>query len=188
MGATRRRVHAELTVLGHRVSPKRVWRLMRQADPRGRHPRAWRRTTVPGLGPIPAPDLIGRAFSADEQDRKWCGDITYIRTWQGWMYLATVIDLHSRRVVGWVISDHMRTGLVIDALDMAVRLRRPDGVIFHSDRGCPYTSSPSSRTTARRTIFNDPSGGPGYVSTIPSPSHSSPPTRRNSSTTVPGPP
>lgn len=136
-----RRVHAELAVLGHRVSPKRVWRLMREADLRGRYPRAWRRTTVPGLGAVQEPDLIGQDFTAGEPNQKWCGDITFIRTWQGWAYLATVIDLHSRTIVGWAVSDHMRTSLVIDALTMAIRHRKPIGVIFHSDRGCQYTSA-----------------------------------------------
>jgi len=136
-----RRMHAELASLGHRVSPKRVWRLMKTAGLQGRHPRAWKRTTVPGERPVPAPDLIGRDFTAPGRDERWCGDVTYIKSWNGWVYLATVIDLHSRRVVGWAVADHMRTSLVTDALQMAVEHRRPkDGVIFHSDRGVQYTS------------------------------------------------
>jgi len=137
-----RRMHAELRTLGHRLSRKRVWRLMQAAGLQGRHPRAWKRTTVPGDRPVPAPDLLGRNFTAERPDTRWCGDITYIKTWQGWAYLATVIDLHSRAVVGWAIADHMRTDLVTDALHMALTHRRPDpGVIFHSDRGTQYTSS-----------------------------------------------
>ena len=137
-----RRMHAELRTLGHRLSRKRVWRLMQAADLQGRHPRAWKRTTVPGEGPVPAPDLLGRDFTAERPDQRWCGDITYVKTWTGWAYLATVIDLHSRAVVGWAIADHMRTDLVTDALDMALTHRRPEpGVIFHSDRGTQYTSS-----------------------------------------------
>jgi transposase InsO family protein len=137
-----RRMHAELRTLGHRLSRKRVWRLMQAAGLQGRHPRAWKRTTVPGDRPVPAPDLLGRDFTAERPDQRWCGDITYIKTWDGWAYLATVIDLHSRAVVGWAIADHMRTDLVTDALDMALTHRRPDpGVIFHSDRGTQYTSS-----------------------------------------------
>jgi putative transposase len=137
-----RRMHAELRTLGHRLSRKRVWRLMQAAHLQGRHPRAWKRTTVPGERPVPAPDLLGRDFTAERPDQRWCGDITYIKTWDGWAYLATVIDLHSRAVVGWAIADHMRTDLVTDALDMALTHRRPDpGVIFHSDRGTQYTSS-----------------------------------------------
>jgi transposase InsO family protein len=114
---------------------------MQAADLRGRHPRAWKRTTVPGEQPVPAPDLIGRVFTAAERDTAWCGDITYVKTWQGWAYVATVIDLNSRALVGWAIDDHMRTSLVTDALDMAITSRQPPaGVIFHSDRGTQYTS------------------------------------------------
>lgn len=137
-----RRIHAELVALGHKVSPKRVWRLMRAADLQGRHPKPWKRTTVPGQQPAPAPDLIGRDFTAEQPNRRWCGDVTYIKTWTGWAYMATVIDLHSRAVVGWAIADHMRTELVTEALQMALTHRRPPaGVIFHSDRGCQYTSA-----------------------------------------------
>jgi transposase InsO family protein len=137
----RRRVRAELAVCGHKVSLKRVHRLMKAADLQGRHPKAWKRTTVAGERPVPAPDLVGRDFTAAEPNAKWCGDITYIKTWKGWAYLATVIDLHSRKVVGWAVDDHVRTSLVTDALAMAVTHRAPTGpVIFHSDRGCQYTS------------------------------------------------
>jgi transposase InsO family protein len=137
----RRRIRAELAASGHKVSLKRVHRLMQAAGLQGRHPRAWKRTTVPGEMPVPAPDLVGRDFTATEPNKKWCGDITYIKTWKGWVYLATVIDLHSRKVVGWAVADHMRTSLVTDALKMAITHRRPAGpVIFHSDRGSQYTS------------------------------------------------
>lgn len=136
-----RRMRAELVVLGHRVSHGRVWRLMRAAGLQGRHPKAWKRTTVQGDDAAPAPDLIGRDFTAAEANTRWCGDITYIKCWDGWAYLATVIDLHSRTVVGWAIDNHMRTSLVTEALDHAIRERQPkDGVIFHSDRGTQYTS------------------------------------------------
>lgn len=136
-----RRVRAELAATGHRVGHQRVWRLMRAAGLQGRHPRAWKRTTVPGQRPVPAPDLIGRDFTAEAANQKWCGDITYIKTWDGWAYLATVIDLYSRKVVGWALDTHMRTDLATDALTMAITHRRPRGtVIFHSDRGTQYTS------------------------------------------------
>lgn len=136
-----RRMHAGLTATGHRVSPKRVWRLMRAAGLRGRHPKAWRRTTIGGSDPVPAPDLIGRVFSAEGPNQRWCGDVTYVKTWDGWAYMASVIDLYSRKLVGWAVADHMRTGLIIEALDMAIANRRPSaGVIFHSDRGSQYTS------------------------------------------------
>lgn len=137
-----RRVHAALVVAGHRVARKRVWRLMLAAGLHGRHPKPFRRTTIHSGPPVTAPDLIGRDFAVGGgSGRRWCGDITYVKTWAGWAYLATVIDLHDRSVVGWAIADHMRTGLVIDALDMALASREPEpGVIFHSDRGAQYTS------------------------------------------------
>lgn len=137
-----RRVHAGLRAAGRRVSRKRVWRLMRAAGLAGRHPKPFRRTTIRGSKPVDAPDLIGRGFTpGGGANRRWCGDITYVKTWTGWAFLATVIDLHDRAVVGWAIADHMRTTLITDALDMAITRRRPpDGVIFHSDRGSQYTS------------------------------------------------
>jgi transposase InsO family protein len=136
-----RRMRAELAALGYWLSHKRVWRLMKAAGLRGRHPKPWKRTTIGGDRPVPAPDLIGQAFFAAEPNTKWCGDVTYVKTWDGWAYMATVIDLNSRTLVGWAIADHMRTDLVIAALDMAIANRRPPHhVIFHSDRGCQYTS------------------------------------------------
>jgi putative transposase len=136
-----RRMWAHLTSVGHRISAKRVHRLMQAADLQGRHPKQWKVTTVAGANPAPAPDLIGRKFTADEANTRWCGDITYIKTWEGWAYLATVIDLHSRALVGWALDTHMRTSLITDALSMALRRRQPAaGVIFHSDRGTRYTS------------------------------------------------
>jgi putative transposase len=136
-----RRVWAELVVRGVRVSRKRVWRLMRAAGLQGRHPRAWKKTTLAGLRPIDAPDLIGQDFTACAVDTRWCGDITYVRTVDGWAYTATVIDLHSRKVVGYAVADHLRTSLIIEALAAALVTRRPPkDVIFHSDRGCQYTS------------------------------------------------
>lgn len=137
-----RRVHAELIVQGHRVSPKRVWRLMKAAGLQGRHPRAWRKTTIAGQRPVDAPDVIGQDFTAEQPNTRWCGDITYIKTVDGWVYTATVIDLHSRKVVGHAVADHQKTSLVTEALAAALATRKPpDGVIFHSDRGCQYTSN-----------------------------------------------
>jgi transposase InsO family protein len=135
------RVHAHLRRDGVRCARKRVARLMVRAGLAGRCPRRWRKTTVAGAE-TRALDLIRRAFGPGvELDTRWCGDITYIATWEGWAYLATVIDIASRQVVGWALADHMRTDLVSDALRMACARRRPPaGVIFHSDRGCQYTS------------------------------------------------
>jgi putative transposase len=142
-----------MAAAGHRLGLKRVWRLMRAAGLRGRHPKAWKRTTLAGDRPVSAPDLIGRRFTAQQPDQKWCGDVTYVKTWDGWAYLATVIDLHSRRVVGWAVADHMRTSLVTDALEMAIKRRRPPaGVVFHSDRGATYTSGEFDAYCQRNSI------------------------------------
>ncbi len=135
------RMHKELL---HRHVPcgkRKVTRLMRQAGLEGRCKKRWRKTTVADPGAEAARDLIQRHFGpGPEMDRRYVGDITYISTWEGWAYLATVIDLASRRVVGWALADHMRTELVEDALTMAFEHRAPEkGVIFHSDRGCQYT-------------------------------------------------
>lgn len=137
------RVWAELKAQGDRHSRKRVARLMRQAGLAGRAPKRWRTTTVPDPAASLPADLIARDFTCatGNIDTRWCGDITYIPTWEGWLYLATVIDLDSRRVVGWATADHLRTDLPAHALRNAVTHRRPaPGVIFHSDRGCQYTS------------------------------------------------
>jgi transposase InsO family protein len=138
------RVHAELLDSGRRHSRKRVARLMRTAGLIGTRPRRWRKTTIPDPTASGRADLIARDFTADASaiNTRWCGDITYIPTWEGWLYLATVIDIASRRVVGWATADHLRTELVETALHNAVAARRPDAeVIFHSDRGCQYTSA-----------------------------------------------
>ena len=137
------RVHQELLHRHVACGKRKVTRLMRQAGLEGRCKKRWRRTTVADPDAEAARDLIQRHFGpCTEVDRRYVGDITYISTWEGWAYLATVIDLASRRVVGWALADHMRTELVEDALEMAFVNRAPDkGVIFHSDRGCQYTSS-----------------------------------------------
>jgi len=136
-----RRVRAELVACGQPTSHKRTARLMQELGLAGRHVRAYRQTTVSSGDGGSIPDLIRRDFSATEPNRKWVGDITYIRTSAGFKYLATVIDLYSRKVIGWAVAGHMRTDLVIRALMMALRDRKPkDSVIFHSDRGSQYTS------------------------------------------------
>ncbi|WP_026342606.1 IS3 family transposase [Nocardia sp. BMG111209] len=149
-----RRIHAGLAVAGWRVSRKRVWRLMRAAGLQGRHPKSFRRTTIAGTRPVGAPDLIGRDFATGGgAGRRWCGDITYVKTWSGWAYMATVIDVHDRSVIGWAVADHMRTSLVLEALDMALGRRRPEpGIIFHSDRGAQYTSREFDRYCRRNGI------------------------------------
>lgn len=145
------RIHAELSGQGHRHSRKRIARLLREAGRAGRAPKRWRTTTIPDPATTTPADLIERDFScsAREINTRWCGDITYINTWEGWLYLATVIDLGSRKVVGWATADHLRTDLVEQALRNAVTQRRPEpGVIFHSDRGCQYTSGQYARAAA----------------------------------------
>ena len=138
------RIHTQLRRRGHRHGRKRVARLMRAAGLCGRRPRRWKRTTIPDPAAAARADLIRRDFSVNAAavNTRWCGDITYIWTWEGWLYLATVIDIASRRVVGFALAEHLRTELVADALANAVAARDPaPGVIFHADRGCQYTSS-----------------------------------------------
>ena len=134
------RVHAELASDGERLGRKRVARLMRVAGLEGvsRRRRGW--TTRRDEKARPAPDLVDRDFSATGPDLLWVADVTYIPTWSGFLYLAVVVDVWSRRVVGWSMATHLRTELVLSALDMALWRRRPDGVIHHSDQGSQYTS------------------------------------------------
>jgi transposase InsO family protein len=136
------RVHKALRKQGVECGKRRVRRLMRQAGLEGRCKRRWRKTTIADPAAEAALDLVQRAFGPGaEIDRRYVGDIAYIATWEGWTYLATVIDLSSRKVVGWALAEHMRTELVADALKMALTTRSPsEGLIFHSDRGCQYTS------------------------------------------------
>ena len=134
------RIQAELVARGTRVSRKRVARLMRCAGLRGVSRRKWVRTTVRDRAAQPAPDLVERAFTAAGPNHLWVADITYIPTWSGFLYLAVVLDAWSRRIVGWAMETHLRTELVLAALDMAVRQRQPRAVIHHSDQGCQYTA------------------------------------------------
>ncbi|MEI6622924.1 MAG: IS3 family transposase [Actinomycetes bacterium] len=137
------RVHAELTRHGAVVNRKRVRRLMRQNSIVGVYKGAKVRTTIPAEDNPPIPDLVGRRFAPGCPDAAWVGDITYIPTGEGWLYLASALDLGSRRLLGYSMAEHMRTDLVIDALDMAVGVRGGDvaGVIFHGDRGAQYMSA-----------------------------------------------
>jgi len=138
------RIHAGLRRQGSCHSRKRIARLMRQAGLAGRAPKRWKKTTIADPAAAARADAIRRDFTTDAAriNTRWCGDITYLATWEGWLYLATVIDIASRRVVGFALADHLRTELVADALANAVAARDPDpGVVFHSDRGCQYTSA-----------------------------------------------
>jgi putative transposase len=134
------RIHAELAARGVRIGRKRVARLMRGAALQGVSRRKQFRTTVRDATGRPAPDLVDRQFEAAGPNRLWVADITYIATGAGFLFLAVVLDVWSRRVVGWALAAHLRTELVMDALDMALRSRRPQHVIHHSDQGCQYTS------------------------------------------------
>jgi len=134
------RVHAELAAQGVHVGRKRVARLMRAARVHGVSRRKWVTTTTRDPDARPAPDLVQRDFTVDGPDRLWVADITYVPTGTGFLYLAVVLDAWSRRVIGWAMATHLRTELVLAALDMALEQRRPQGVIHHSDHGCQYTA------------------------------------------------
>jgi putative transposase len=135
-----RRVHAELVDSGEVVGRDRVARLMRSAGLEGVSPRKWTVTTCQDDAQGAAPDLVERKFEADAPNKLWVADITYVPTWEGFLYLAIVLDVWSRRVVGWAMSPSLATPLVLAALEMATRLRQPTRVVHHSDKGCQYTS------------------------------------------------
>ena len=134
------RIHLDLFEEGARVGRKRIARLMRLAGVQGVSRRKGCRTTIRNGDTCPAPDLVERNFTATAPDQLWVADITYIPTWAGFLYLAVVLDAFSRRIVGWAMETHLRTELVLDALNMALCRRRPSSVIHHSDQGCQYTS------------------------------------------------
>jgi transposase InsO family protein len=148
-----RRVHAELAAKGQAVSLWLVRKLMRELGIEGVQPRRSRRTTVPDPGAPKRLDLVGRDFNRPVPGTFLVGDITYLRTGQGWLYLATVIDLTTRMVVGWQMADHMRASLVCGALRMAHQAGRVAGnAVFHSDRGSVYTSAEFAGCAARLDV------------------------------------
>jgi len=136
------RIHAELRAEGHTVSRKRVARIMRQHGIRARAPRRYRVCTTDSKHSLPvAANLLDQNFVAERPDQVWLADITYIPTGEGWLYLAVILDLFTRKVVGWAMRDHMRAELTIAALTMAIQRRRPRaGLIHHSDRGSQYAA------------------------------------------------
>ena len=134
------RIHAELVETGENVGRKRIARLMRSAGLRGVSPRKWVVTTQQDNTQRAAPDLVERKFEASAPNKLWVADITYVPTWEGFLYLAVVLDVWSRKVVGWATSSSLATPLVLAALKMAVLARQPTRVIHHSDKGCQYTS------------------------------------------------
>jgi len=137
-----RRIHAELVRAGDPVGPELVRKLMRELNLVALQPKPYKRTTIAGEASTAVPDLVARDFTADRPGVKLVGDITYIRTWAGWLYLATVIDCFNREVIGYAMADHMRTELVTDALEMAARNHALEPkCIMHTDRGTQYTST-----------------------------------------------
>ncbi len=137
------RVHAELRESGFEVGRKRVARLMAEEGIVGRRKRAFKKTTNSRHESPIATNVLNRNFEVDAPDKTWVADITYVRTHRGWLYLAVIIDLYSRRVVGWSMAEHMRTELVLNALGMALGSRNPhpEGLVFHSDRGSQYAAA-----------------------------------------------
>jgi len=142
------RVHAELRARGVRVGKKRVARLMRSLALEGVSRRGKRRrTTTPDPAAPPAPDLVGRRFVAERPDEVWLADITYLPSYEGWLFLAVVMDVCSRKIVGWSMRDDLKAELVVDALGMAIQRRKPrPGLVHHCDRGSQYTSLAFGRT------------------------------------------
>jgi len=148
------KILADLREDGETISRKTVAKTMRRLGLKGICPTKWKTTTViDGADAYPV-DAVERQWDAGDLNRVWVGDITYLRTWEGWLYLATVIDAHSRRVIGWAIDDHMRTDLVEDALQMAITLRGelPAKVVFHTDRGTQYASGQITKFAADNGI------------------------------------
>lgn len=137
-----RRIHADLARLGHLADADTVRSIMRDLGLVACQPRPWRPTTTIAGDTSTTKDLLRRDFTAPAPAMKLVGDITYIRTWEGWLYLATVLDCHTKKVVGYAMADHLRTSLIVEALEMAASriTLRPKVTIFHSDRGCQYTS------------------------------------------------
>ena len=131
------RIHAELRADGLRHGRKRIARLMAEAGLEGAHRRRFRRTTETDPRRAPAADLVDRRFVAERPNALWVADITYVRTWAGWLYVAVVVDAHSRRVVGWSMREDLRAELVVDAIQMALWRRQvsPGQLVHHSDRG-----------------------------------------------------
>ncbi len=133
-------IHMDLREAGIRVGKKRVARLMKAEGLQGASFKRWVTTTVRDGDAQPSADLVQRQFSADAPNKLWVADITYIPTWAGFLYLAVVLDAFSRRIVGWSMAEHLRTELVLAALNMALGQRKARGVVHHSDHGTQYTS------------------------------------------------
>jgi len=172
-----RRVHADLVRWGHQVDDETVRLIMRAEGLVACQPRPFRPITTIAGHAADLPDLLERDFTATEPGLKLVGDITYIPTWEGWLYLATVLDCFSKKVLGYAMAEHMRTELVTDALDMAARNGhiRKDVTIFHSDRGAQYTSNDFAkhakklglkRSVGRTGVCYDNAGAESFNGTL----------------------
>lgn len=149
-----RRIHAALVRGGEAVDDETVRRCMRELGLEPCQPKPWRHSLTEQDGQAgPIPDLVNRDFTADKPGQKMVGDITYIDTWEGWVYLATVIDCATRKIVGWAMDDNYKTPLIQAAVEMAARnLVLPPGAIFHSDRGSNYTSEEFAKTLKKLNV------------------------------------
>jgi putative transposase len=153
------RIYQVMRKLGLMCSPNRVARLMRAAGLKAKQTRRYRSTTKRNKADRAAPNILKRDFSAEAPNQKWLADITYIATQEGWLYLATIMDLFSRRVVGWAMSPRMTSDLTLSALDMATRRCRPEpGLIHHSDQGSQYTDSEYQAVLAAHGIVASMNG------------------------------
>jgi transposase InsO family protein len=153
------RIYQVMRKLGLMCSQNRVARLMSAADLKAKQTRRYRSTTKRNKADRAAPNILQRDFSAEAPNKKWVADITYIATQEGWLYLATILDLFSRRVVGWAMSPRMTSDLTLSALDMATRRCRPGrGLIHHSDQGSQYTDSKYQAVLAAHGIVASMNG------------------------------
>ena len=155
----RPRLQRVLRARGHRISVNRLKRKMAEMGLQAKPRRKFKKTTDSEHDGAIAPNLLQQTFSADAPNRVWCSDLTYVRTWEGWLYVCVIVDLFSRKVVGWAVADHMRADLVTDAFDMAVGRRAIEpGLIFHSDRGSQYASKAMRRRLRRHKMRQSMSG------------------------------
>ena len=140
------RIYRDLKAEGEKVGRKRIARVMCENGLSGELPKRFQRTTDSNHKMAVADNIVARNFNPEAPNQIWAADLSYVRTWEGWLYLAVVVDLFSRRVVGWATADHMRTELVLEALQMAIDERHPgQGIIYHSDRGSQYASDASQQ-------------------------------------------
>jgi len=154
-----RRIHVELRSQGLRINRKRVLRLMRENSITAKMKKKFKKTTDSNHSNYVSPNLLNQNFNEALPNTVWVADITYISTYEGWLYLSVILDLYSRKVVGWSMSNRMTSQLVIDSLKHAVEVRKPEaGLIFHSDRGSQYASNDFRRSLKKHKIIQSMSG------------------------------